>query len=320
MLPSFAENKVTKKVPICNSNQKVSEVKNYLLNTIPKLDTINYIYVLSKSNKLKGVLSIYELFSCPDESYIREHMIISIIKAHSDTDKEKIARLALQNNIKSIPVVDKDNTFLGVVASDEILYILEDEANEDFIRMAGIISNNIVDQDKLPVLKSVFSRIPWIILGLFGGLFAAKIIGGFQSILEKEFMLAAFIPLVAYIANAVGTQTQTLYIRKIAISQRINIIKYGLKQLLISTLIAIICWFMIGAISLVVWNSRSLGIIVGFAVFCAIIVATLFAIGIPYTLINLKKDPALGSGPFTTIIQDILSIVIYFLIASYFIL
>ncbi|MDD5071526.1 MAG: magnesium transporter [Patescibacteria group bacterium] len=308
--------KITTKVPTCGSDQKAEEVKKYILENAAKFETINYIYVLSKSKKLKGIISIHELFGCSPEAYIRNYMATDIVKARPDTDKEKVAYLALKNNIKSVPVVGKENKFIGVVSSDDILNILADEANEDFMLMSGIIPNNSADGGKLSVFKSFVHRTPWIIVGLFGGLLAAKIISGFEGILEREVILAAFIPLIVYMANAVGAQTQTLYIRDLAVSQKVPILKYGLKQIGVSALIGAVCWLVIAGISLIAWQSQLLGAVIGFAVFCSIIAATIFAIGIPFLLVKSKNDPAIGSGPFTTIIQDVLSVLIYFFIAS----
>lgn len=312
--------KITKKVPICHSNQTIVEVKDYLFEKMSYFDTIDYIYILTKNNTLKGVISIHELFKSQSESLIKDYFVTKIVKAHPDTDPEKIAHLALNHNIKSIPIVNKQNKFLGVVASDTILDILNKESQEDFMHIEGIIPNDIYLQKDISIFKNFILRTPWIIVGLLGGLLAARIIGSFENVLEKELMLAAFIPLVAYIANAVGSQTQTLYIRSLAMEQKISMIKYSIKQILISLLIGVACWAVIGLISLVVWKSSVLGIIVGFAVFCSIIVATIFALLIPFLLTKFKKDPAIGSGPFTTIIQDMLSVLIYFLIATIFVL
>jgi len=317
MQPNF---KLTKKVPTYFSNQKIGEVREKIIKEIKKFETIDYIYILTKSNKLKGVISIHELFRFPSDSFLREHISKKIIKAHLDTDKEKIAHLAVKNNIKAIPIVDKENKFLGIVRSDDILHILDSEAREDLMLITGVLPHDQKNNINSSIIKSFVYRSPWIVLGLFGGLLAAKMISSFEVILEKEIILVSFIPLVAYIANAVGVQTQTLYIRELAISHKMSVIIYGLRQIFISALIGFICWLIIVGMSLVFWHSTLLGMIVGFSVFCAILVATIFAIGIPYMLTKLNKDPAIGSGPFTTIIQDMLSILIYFLIASSLIL
>ncbi|MFT4303029.1 MAG: magnesium transporter [Candidatus Woesearchaeota archaeon] len=308
---------ITTKVPTCLSSHKVKDVREKVLADMPEIESVNYIYVISKGNKLIGVISIRELFSCSEDKRVRDIMTKKVTKAHTDTDPEKVAHRARQKNIKSIPIVDRKNNFFGIIPSHKILHILDSEAKEDLMRISGIIPNkDIMEEERMPIFKSFLYRTPWILIGLFGGIVAAKIISGFENVLEREMILAAFIPLVAYIANAVGVQTQTIYIRDIAITKKIPIIMYSIKQMIISLLIGAACWLTIAMISYFLWESQFIGFIVGFAVFCAILVATIFSILIPYILMKLKKDPAIGSGPFTTIIQDMLSIVIYFYIAS----
>lgn len=309
--------KTTNKVPKCNPGQTTEEVRKYLLKNLHKIDTINYIYGINAENKLKGIVSIKELFSAPPDSKIRDIMTKKIIKAHPDTDQEDVVHMAIQHQLKSIPIVNKRNKFLGVIPSDEILYILDSESKEDLMFLSGIIPHDkIIRQDNVPIFKSFIHRTPWIISGLFGGILAAGIIGHFEGILEKEVILAAFIPLVVYLSNAVGTQSQTMYIRDLAVSENIPVLRYGFKQVLISALIGAACWLLIWLLALIFWQSDLLGTIVGFSIFCSIIIAVIFAIGIPYLLTKLNKDPAIGSGPFTTIIQDIISVVTYFVVAS----
>lgn len=309
--------KTTSKVPKCNPNQKVEDVRKYILKHLHEIDAQNYIYAVNTKGELKGIISIKELFSSPPDTKIRSIMTKRIAKAHPDTDQEDIVHMAIAKQIKSVPIVDKSNKFLGVIPSDEILNILDSESKEDLMLLSGIIPHDkITRQDDVPIFKSFMHRIPWILSGLFGGILAAGIIGQFESILEKEVILAAFIPLVVYLSNAVGTQSQTMYIRDLAVSNKIPVMRYGLKQITISTLIGAACWLLIWLLSIVFWQSGLLGTIVGLSIFFSIIIAVIFAIGIPYLLTKLKKDPAIGSGPFTTIIQDIISVVTYLIVAS----
>lgn len=312
---------LTSQVPLCKSSHKVKDVREKLLADMPNFKSVNYIYVISKGNKLVGVLSIKELFSCSEDTRIRKIMTKRLVKSHPNIDIEKIAHKARKQNIKAMPIVENNNNFLGVIPSHQILHILDNEAKEDLLHISGIIPHSsMMNEDKTTIMKSFFFRTPWILIGLIGGILAAKIISQFEAVLEKELVLAAFIPLVAYIANAVGVQTQTIYIRDIAISHKIKMMKYSIKQMGISILIGLACWLTIAIISFFLWESQKIGFIVGFAVFCAIVVATVFSILIPFILTKLGKDPAIGSGPFTTIIQDMLSIVIYFWIATIFLL
>jgi magnesium transporter len=240
-----------------------------------------------------------------------------LIKVHPHTDQEKAAHMALASGIKAVPVVDEAGYFLGVIPSDGIQSILESETKEDFYRFAGIVGKQHPDKTQdLSIRRSFARRIPWILIGLFGGLLTAEIIGEFEHVLSKNLLLAGFIPLIAYIANAVGVQTQTVYIRDLATQAKFSTYYYSIRQIITSTLIGLTCWGLIYLLSVFIWHTPYLGFVVGLAVFSAILVATFFAIFIPYILKTLGTDPAIGSGPFSTIIQDLLSIVIYFAIAS----
>ena len=312
--------KISKKIPICYSSQRISQVKNYLSINMKNFDTIDYIYILNKDETLKGVISIHEIFNADSRTLVEKHGITKIVTANLETKPEKIAYLAVNNKIKSVPIVDANNKLIGVVKSETLLHILHKENQKDFLYLQGINPEYVYKQENFSIFRNFILRTPWIIVGLIGGLLAAKIIGGFESVLQEELLIAAFIPLVAYIANAVGSQTQTLYIRSLAISNNIPILTYAMRQIIISFLIGIACWVVILVISLLIWKSQLLGFIVGLAVFSSILIATIFALLIPFTLMKLNKDPAIGSGPFTTIIQDILSVLIYFYIATLLIL
>ncbi|MBU2635362.1 magnesium transporter [Patescibacteria group bacterium] len=307
-----AGGKMIKAVPIAYSEQRILDVKNMLFEKMKKLETINYIYVVNKKEELIGVFSVKEIFRSPEQTKVREIMKQDIIKVRPYTDQEKIAILALKNNLKSIPVVDKNNKFLGVVPSDIILDVLYSENIEDFLKLAGIHSplQKILKGSTLYLTKV---RLPWLIFGLLGGIFAAWIIAFFEESLRTNFILAAFIPLILYIASAVGTQTETLFIRNLILDSRLVITKYLLREIKTGFLMALILGVLLSLIS-VFWFSSPyyIGIILGISLFLTILMAILIGIFTPWLLGKLKKDPAIGTGPFATILRDVLSLVIYF--------
>lgn len=312
-----AGRRITASVPRIRPGETIRDAKELIEKNAKKYESINYIYVTSKSGRLKGVVSIKDIFNYPPDTRISEIMVTKVVKAKPETDQEKVALKALRNNIKSIPIVNDQGRFLGALTNDSILNILDTEYREDFLKMSGIvITKNSHLNESMDVFKSFKVRAPWILIGLFGGLFTAKLIGLFDRVLEEEIVFASFIPLVAYITNAVGTQTQTLYIRDMSQNTKIPFLRYSAKQLLITSLIALTSWGAIIAVARLFWNSIFLGIVIGIAVFTAIIVATIFSILVPYILDKAKVDPAAGSGPFTTIIQDLLSVLIYLGIVS----
>ena len=312
-----AGRKMIKAIPIAYSEQRILDVKNMLFEKMKELETINYIYVIDKREKLIGVFSVKEIFRSPEQTKVREIMEKEIVKVRPYTDQEKIAISALKNNLKSIPVVDKNNKFLGVVPSDIILDVLYSENVEDFLKLAGINSplQKISKGSSLYLFKI---RIPWLALGLLGGILGATLITFFEAPLKENFILASFIPLILYMSGAVGNQTEILLIRNMALDAKISIYKYFFREIKVSFLISLILTSLLFSISMIFFNaSYNIAIILGSSLFISIFVAVSVGVFMPYVLNKFGKDPAVGSGPFSTISRDILSLIIYFLIATF---
>lgn len=307
--------KIVKLVPLCYQGDRILDVKKMLFDTMDDLETINYIYVVDVNNRLLGVFSIKEIFRRPESTLVKEIMDRDIIKIRPYADQEKVVILALKNNLKAIPVVSKRNEFLGVVPSDIILDILHLENVEDFLKMTGINSplQKILKGSYFYLFKI---RIPWLVLGLFGGILGAIIIGFFEGPLKEHFILASFIPLMLYMAGAVGNQTEALLIRNMVLDGRISLVKYLFREMRISLLIALVLASSLFGISIFLFNAPYLiAAILASSLFVAIFTAVLVGVFMPYALRKLGKDPAVSSGPFATILRDILSLVIYFTIS-----
>ena len=308
------------KIPTVLHTQTAGQVIDLLPFFAKKTDSINYVYILNKKGTLVGTISIKELFISPPEKKMKDIMSKNLITSRPQMDKEDVAYLAIKHNLKGVPVVNNKKQIIGALFSDKILSILYSEYRKSFHHFAGILtpSDNYKTILEDGIVKNFKSRIPWVIVGLVGGIFAAQIIELFEVTLTKSVILAAFIPLVVYISNAVGAQTQTFFVRDIAFNPKIKMNPYFIKQLISSMLIALVCsaasWLLIGLF----WGSSYMGFIIGAAIFIAIFISTIIAILIPFILFKLDQDPALGSGPFATILQDLASVYIYFQTASLF--
>lgn len=311
-----AGHKATTKVPLALTKQTVGDVREILFDHAADFESINYIYAVSARGRLHGVFSIKEVFKNPPETPVKKIMTEKLITAHPKDDQEKVAHLAIKNGVKAVPLVDKKGYFLGVVASDTIQEILDTESKEDLLKLSGIIGKPHKVVHEASVFTSFSRRIPWIIVGLLGGTITASTIGGFQKVLAQNLVLASFIPLIAYIANAVANQTQTLFIRDLATQLGLDFKKYLAKQLATTVFIALTCWALILVLTGIFWNSFTLGAVIGLAMTLAILTATLLGLLIPKTISYFRLDPAIGGGPFATVIQDFLSVTIYFTIAS----
>ncbi len=305
-------------VPIAEKGQTLADIRKEFQEKISGLKTINYVYVVNGDQRLVGVISIRDVFKKRGNLKVSGVMARDLVKVFPDQDQEEVVYLALRNNIKSMPVVTKDNVFLGVVPSDKILFILYQESREDILMHAGILEEDrkLMLPTDTPIKSLIFSRTPWLILGLFGGILAVRIVESFEIALKSHLILAAFIPVMVYMADAVGTQTQILFIRSLALDRRLAIKKYFLKEMGVGFVIALICGTFLSLVTLFWKGSLILGLIVGASLFSACFIAVLIAVIVPLILKKLKFDPAVGSGPFSTIIRDILSLIIYFQIAN----
>ena len=316
--PQTAGRLMTSQVPLVLKQQTIREVQNLFFERMKEFETINYVYVINEEKKLIGVFSIKEIFRMSKDLKVSDIMRTALIKCRALTDQERVAVLALKHNLKAIPVVDKNDQFLGVVSSDTILNILHQEHIEDILLAGGI--SKLDDSIKTLAIAKVGTlvkvRLPWLLLGLLGGVFAAQIIGFFENVLKTQILLALFIPVIVYISDAVATQTETLIIRGIALDPKLVLKKYFLREIKIGSFLALILAVILAIVAFFWWQEPSLGVILGLSMFFGIFLSVIVAMSIPLILQKFKKDPALGSGPLATIITDIVSITVYFSIAN----
>lgn len=306
-------------VPTALSTATIGEAEKDLRERIKDLESINYIYVLDEAGVLKGAVSIKEFFRPDKDRRLGQIMDKNLVTARLYTDQERVAYLALKNNIKSVPIVDHEGRFLGAVLNDDIVNIVFSESQEDISHLAGVNEGNLSKLGNpllLPLWASLRHRLPWLILGLVGGLAAAGVISFFENTLAENILLAAFIPLIVYMASAVSTQLGYFIVRDLAIHHKINFRPYVWRQFRIIVLMgAIISALVFGAVVLI-YQELLVAAVLAAAMWLAVISSVFTGIFIPYLFSRLKFDPADASGPIGTIIQDLLTVVIYLLVAS----
>lgn len=311
---------VTEKVPIVSFGATLADVSGILFSEAEKFETIDYIFVVDAKKKLKGVFSIKNVFKLPPKTKVASIMKKEIISARPRTPQERVALLAIRHDLKVIPVVEASGLFLGAITADEILDILHRENVEDDLLAAGISPQK--DPARVILRASsvthIKKRLPWLIVGLLGGLLAAFIVNFFEGALSVHIILAAFIPLVVYMADAVGGQAQTLYIRSLALERSLSLRKYVLREIKVGLGLALILGFLIVLISFVWIKTAVVSLILGFSIFMTILVAMMVAILMPWIFSKKGLDPAIASGPFATVVRDVLSLIIYFGIAQLF--
>jgi magnesium transporter len=304
-------------LPMVSPHKNIGDVWDLLFNESKNFETINYIYVVDNQKKLLGVFSIKDIFTNSKETLIQKIMIREVFKVRVHTDQKHVAKLALQHNLKAIPVVDKNDILLGVIPSDVILKVLNFEHSEDVLYGEGVnkinSASSIIHAGLRPL---VFARLPWLLFGLLGGLVAAQVVGGFEKLLAAQISLVLFIPVIVYMSDAVGSQSQVIFIRSLALDHNFSTRKYFFREVKVGSIIAVIIGLLLSSIVWLWKGDLGLTITLGLSIAISIIVSVVVAILIPLILIKLKRDTAAGSAPFATILRDLLSIIVYFIVAQ----
>jgi magnesium transporter len=231
-------------------------------------------------------------------------------------DQEVAAGHAVRRGESALVVVDADGCFVGVIPPNRLLAVLLAEHEEDLSRLGGFTRGAAVARDTTEesVDRRFRRRVPWLLVGLGGALAAADLVGWFEAQLEEQIMLAFFIPAIVYLADAVGTQTETIVVRGLSIGVAIR--RMLGRELRAGFLIGLALAMVAAPLVWWRWGAGDIALAVGLSVFAACSTATIAAIALPWLLDAFDFDPAFGSGPLATVIQDLLSIVIYFAVAS----
>ncbi|HMO78272.1 MAG TPA: magnesium transporter [Candidatus Paceibacterota bacterium] len=312
---------LTNAVPIIYKETTIGESESLLRSHVGNFETINYLYVVSKIGELLGVISIKELLRLPAGEKVSKYMKTEIVTARSHTKQERIAQLALSHNLKAIPILSKEKIFLGVVPSDKILTILNQEHTEDVLRFAGVHGHIDVEGDTGLVLanspiRHIRSRLPWLVLGLFGGVGAAVVIRWFEATLAEQLILAAFIPAIVYMADAVGSQTQMLFIRALALDHQLKITTYLRREFVVNLALGGILALLTFGLSMFWLESTTISLILSISIFLTVGLTVIVGVVLPWVMYARGHDPAVASGPLATVIRDITSLCIYLGVAA----
>lgn len=302
-------------IPQVKVGQDILSVKK-MLKEEKILESTDYIYVV-KDHVLQGTISLKDILHLPNDTKVEKVMKKDIITVHASTKKERAAYLALKHDLKEIPVVDKENHLLGVVPYDTILQIFNEEFHADILSLAGIHKRKgeELNVTTAPASKLIKARLPWLIVGLLGGMMAASVVGFFENTLSMYLTLALFIPVLVYMSDAIGTQSETLIIRSIALDPKLPVKSYLTREFKVVISLGIICSILLGIASLI-WGTLLFAVIIGLSMFLGMLAAVFMATFLPLILKKIHLDPAIITGPLATVITDILTLAIYFGTAS----
>lgn len=282
------------------------------------LSAASYLYVIDDEGKLVGVVSYRSLALADDKTKVEELMTRRVIHATVDMDQEEAAQLLQRYEFTSLPVVDENNRLCGIIQMDDVIDIIMDEASEDLAKMGG--GGKDIDFDTKP-LVAVRRRLPWLILLLLIGLISGSIVDFFEDTLNQVVALAFFMPMIAGMTGNTGTQSLAVVVRGLIGRKldRSTVLALIGREIKVGTLIGLVCGLLITVIAYFWQGDWLLGVIIGVSLFFTLIIGTLTGTCIPLLLSRFKVDPAVASGPLITTLNDILSLFIYFGIATRFI-
>lgn len=268
---------------------------------------------------LLGVIRIESLLPAGEGATAAEIMETEIPVVENGMDQEVAAWRAVQHGQSALAVVDERRRFIGFIPSLALLKVLLQEHEEDISRLGGYLKSTAkVRKSSLEdVLHRFGHRLPWLVIGLFGAILSADIMGRFERVLSQHIMLAFFIPGIVYLADAVGTQTETVIVRGMSVG--VGLRQVVARELLTGFFIGLVLAAAAFLLILWRWGNAYSAFGIGLSIFGACSTASATAMLLPWILNRMGLDPAYGSGPIATVIQDVLSILIYFAIATRFI-
>jgi magnesium transporter len=301
-------------VPIAQRAETAGE----LLARLPgsQFDFAGAAYLVDEGQRLLGAIPLTALLAAPASTPVVE-LARTAHAVHATVDQERIASHALRHQLTAVPVTDENGRLLGVVPPLVLLEVLRHEHVEDIHRLAGIRRETAHARSAIeaPPVRRARDRLPWLMFGLAGSMLATLVVAGFEQSLESRVALAFFIPGIVYLADAIGTQTEAIAVRGLSLSHAPLAALVG-GELRTGVLIGAV----LGATSLpLIWlgfGDLRLALTVALSILAAGTLATTVGLLLPWALMKSGLDPAFGSGPIATIIQDVLSLLIYFAIAT----
>lgn len=296
-------------------NWTVDECIKEIRRQVEEVEEVYFVYVVDSNNVLQGVLSLKTLLISPSKRNAINLCEKDIISVKTDLDDEDVGKIMQKYDMVALPVVDSLGRLVGRITIDDVVDVIRDEADKDYQLISGI-SEDVEPDDSLIVQTR--ARLPWLVIGLVGGILGASVLRFFEPELDLNKALILFLPLIAAMAGNVGVQSSSIIVQGLAnnglyiksIGRRIT------KELGVSLVNGLILSLLLLAYNLVSGEDYLVTATVSIALFSVIIFASVFGTLVPLVLHRYKIDPALATGPFITTTNDIMGLMIYLFLAK----
>ena len=298
-----------------NINWNVGQCTEEIRTQAEEVSRVYTVYVVDDSDTLLGWVSLKKIILAKASTPISEIFDSNIKYATVTTDGEDIASTMQKYDLIALPIVDSLNRLLGRVTIDDVLDFVKEEADKDYQMLSGI-SQSVEVKDKVWVLSK--ARLPWLIIGLFGGVLSSIVIGQFDGELKDNVQLALFMPLIMAMAGNIGVQSSSIIVQGLAnntIDSSSVISKLG-KELMVALINGLVCSALLMGYGLIAGKTNSIMTTVSIALLAVILLAAIVGTVVPLILDRFKIDPALATGPFITTSNDLLGLFLYFMIGK----
>ena len=296
-----------------NENWNTLECLKKMRKQAEYVKKVHTIYVVNNNNKLLGTMSLKRLLISNKDTKVRDIVNSDVYYVKTDTSTEEIANLMNKYDLIILPVVNENQELLGRITIDDVIDVVKEEAEKDYQMASGIYEDI---ENNAGILTITRVRLPWLIIGMIGGVLGAKVIGVFD--IQKHFELALFIPLIAAMGGNVGVQSAAIVVQSLA-NKSIdikNISEKLTKELGVGLLNGLICGCLVFLFTYILGYNLLLGINCKFITDHSYNICSIVWYIYPLTLQKYNVDPAVATGPFITTISDILGLLIYFLIGQ----
>ncbi len=300
-----------------NENWNVVTSIREMRKQAEELDEVYFVYVVDDNDMLKGTLSLKKLLLSSRHSFIKDLVKTDVISVRTDTPSEEVSNIMHKYDLVALPVVDQIGRLAGRITIDDVVDRIREEAERDYQLIAGI-SEDIESYDKVWILTR--ARLPWLLVGLAGGIIVSQLIGLFEADLGVYPEMAFFMPLIAATAGNVGVQSSSIVVQGLA-NQSIQLSKTVsrlIKEFSVALLNGLTLALLMLTYNILVDSPLALTLTVSSALFSVIVFASLFGTMVPLLLDKFKIDPALATGPFITTSNDLMGLLIYFSIGRLF--
>ena len=299
-----------------NENWSVLKCLREIRKQAKDITRVHSIYVLNKKEELIGRLSLKDLIMSPSKKKIKQIYIPKVDYVNVNDSGEDVVKLMTKYDLEAIPVVNDNRKLLGRITIDDIVDFIKDEAEEDYLLAAGV-SNDVEADDSIFELSK--ARLPWLILGLLGGLGSVFILESFEEIMASESLRSLFFytPLIAAMAGNVGVQSSAIVVQGLANDLiKGSVFRRLFKEVSLTILNGIILSLLIIGFGQIVNQPIEMSLTISVSMICVIVVAALIGTAVPIILNKLDIDPAIATGPFITTGNDVVGILLFFYLAK----